>query len=103
MQNASTGWVETPTNTERIAVSLVLRDMGNGVTRVLRAACVMGSVPPREFFEVFDVAEVPFPLCERLKDALDCAAALGGYDAGRDYSGGVMRTLTDDITEFFLW
>lgn len=81
------------------AVSLVLKDMGNGVTRVLRVAFVEGAIPPREFFDPFDPTDVPFPLCPRLRDALDCAEA--ALEA--EFSGGVMRTLTDDITEFFLW
>lgn len=103
MRDASNGWAEAPPEVTRVGVSLVLRDMGNGVTRVLRVACVEGGIPPPEFFETFGAVEVPIPLCDRVQDALAAAAFVGDYNPDRDYLGGVMRTLTDDITEFFLW
>jgi hypothetical protein len=103
MVTASTGWAQAPPEQGAFAVSLVLRDMGNGVTRVLHAACVGGGVPPADFFEVFGAAEVPIPLGPRLRDALDCAMLTCGCEAGREFAGGFMRPLTEDITEFFVW
>jgi hypothetical protein len=104
MLDASNGWVDTPANVETVAVSLVLRDMGNGVNRVLSIACVAGQPPPSDFFELFaGTIPVPLPLSERLRDALDYAVACCELAPPLEYAGGFMRPLTDDITEFFLW
>lgn len=103
MVTASTGWAHASPQQGAFAVSLVLRDMGNGVTRVLHVACVEGGVPPAEFFEVLGAAEVSFPLGTRLNDALECAVQTCGCEVAREFVGGVMRPLTDDITEYFVW
>ncbi len=81
---------------------MVLRDMGNGVTRLLHYA-VVAEVPPKEFFEAFGPMAVPMPLTDRLSDAMGFAANLLDLDPQREYVGGVMRPLTEDITEFLLW
>lgn len=76
--------------------------MGNGVTRVLSVAEVP-EIPPAEFFEMFRPARVTFPLMGRVEDALACAVGSLGLDVSREYVGGYMRALTDDITEFCVW
>lgn len=103
MVTASNGWAQAHPLKAVSAVSLVLRDMGNGVTRVLHAALIEGGVPPPEFFEVFEGCEVPVPLCGKLSDALGSAVLAMGGDAAREYVGGYMRPLTEEITEFLVW
>lgn len=102
MVNASRGQVASPPERRTCGVSLVLRDMGNGVTRLLHYA-VVAEVPPKEFFEVFGPLAVPVPLTDRLSDAMAFAASSLDLDPDREYVGGVMRPLTEDITEFLLW
>lgn len=85
------------------AVSLVLRDMGNGVTRILHFAAVRGSLPPREFFDVFATSDVPVPMLGRVADAAAIAASELWLDSGPCFAHGYMRPLTEDITEFLLW
>ena len=98
--NVSSGQLEAPPERRVCAVSLVLRDMGNGVTRVLQAD-VVAEVPPPEFFEPFRPSNVPIPLPVRVVDALACAAL--GLDPDREFVGGYMRSLAGDITDFFIW
>lgn len=102
MVNTSTELPDGPPDQMPFAVSLVLKDMGNGVTRVLHAA-QMGEVPPPEFFAMFRPADVCIPLIDRVSDALEIASASLGLDPNREYVGGYMRALTDNITEFFIW
>lgn len=102
MVKASTELSDRPPDHLECAVSLVLKDMGNGVTRVLHAA-QMGEVPPPEFFAMFRPTSVSIPLIDRVSDALEVASASLGLDPKREYVGGYMRALTDNITEFFIW
>lgn len=76
--------------------------MGNGVTRLLHYA-VVPQVPPEEFFEVFGPMAVPLPLTDRLSDAMAFATSSLDLDPVREYVGGVMRPLTEDITEYLIW
>jgi len=84
------------------ALSMVIRDMGNGVTRILHADA-FADVPPPEFFEGFRASAVPSPLVPHVRDAVECAALVVGVDPLREYVGGFMRALTEDITELFIW
>lgn len=102
MVKASTELPDGPPDQMPCAVSLVLKDMGNGVTRVLHAA-QMGEVPPPEFFAMFRTADVCMPLIDRVSDALAVASSSLDLDPSREYVGGYMRALTDNITEFFIW
>lgn len=102
MVNTSTELPDKPPDQLPCAISLVLKDMGNGVTRVLHAA-QMGEVPPAEFFVMFRPAPVAIPLLERVSDALEVASASLDLDPSREFVGGYMRALTDNITEFFIW
>ncbi|MBV5333022.1 hypothetical protein JZU54_05605 [bacterium] len=102
MVNTSTELPDGPPDQLPCAISLVLKDMGNGVTRVLHAA-QMGEVPPPEFFAMFRPTSVSIPLIDRVSDALEVASASLGLDPKREYVGGYMRALTDNITEFFIW
>ena len=102
MVNVSNGQVACPPERQACGVSLVLRDMGNGVTRLLHMA-IVPQVPPKEFFEVFGVCEVPVPLTGRVGDAMDYAVRCLDLDPVREVSGGIMRPLTEDITEYLIW
>lgn len=100
MVNASCGCVIDAPERRPCAVSLVLRDMGNGVTRVLLAELI-AEVPAPEFFEMFRPLAVPLPLPEKVRDALACAAL--DLDPDREFVGCYMRSLDGDITDFFIW
>ena len=100
--NVSRGQVAAPPQQRSCGVSLVLRDMGNGVTRLLHYA-VVPQVPPKEFFEAFGPMAVPLPLTDRLSDAMAFATRSLDLDPVREYVGGVMRPLTEDITEYLIW
>lgn len=99
MQKAS---MEAPPEEDALAVSLVLRDMGNGVTRLLQLE-IMPTAPPTEFFEAFKPTCVPIPLPEKVADLLRCVSPFYGIDPDRRYVGGFMRSLSDDITDLVVW
>jgi hypothetical protein len=95
--------VDPPPDVCETALAMVLKDMGNGVTRLLSASFVCGALPPREFFDVFGASDLPFPLGAHVRDAVDCASAMHGHPTGKEFVGGYMRPLTEQITEFLIW
>lgn len=88
---------------EPAGINFTVRDMGNGVIRLLSVAA-LEEIPPMEFFSAFGPIPLVFPLPGKVSDILEFAQDELGLIAGLiEFSGGVMRPLTCDITEFVVW
>lgn len=85
------------------AIEVVLRDMGNGVVRILRFAPVPGPLPPSAGFERFGAVPALFPLHSAISDAVGVVLGELGLDPSRTFSDGFLRPLSDDITEVLVW
>ena len=94
------GGAETSVPPRVSAVQLVLRDMGNHVTRLefvdYITLCPHGkSVPTLGFLPL------PLPLPDRIEDALDMARDVLGERITP--STCVCRVVSDGVTEFVMW
>ena len=80
---------------------MMLRDMGNGVTRV-EACDLLSSSPCPSSCEALGCTRLVFPLSDRLVDLLE--AALFALDArAPPYSEACYRFVSSGVTEFFFW
>ena len=80
---------------------MMLRDMGNGVTRV-EACDLLPSSPCPSSCEALGCVRLVFPLADRVLDALD--AALFYLDARAPaFSEACYRFVSSGVTEFFFW
>lgn len=95
--------LQRSTQSRDCAIEVVLRDMGNGVVRIIHFAPVFGPLPSSEGFDPFGAVSVPFPLHSRIQDAVCLALCELGLDPSRTFSTGFMRPLSDDMTEVIVW
>ncbi len=85
-----------------ISLLMVLRDMGNGVSRVEAARVLdgLGSVP---FGFHPDATPVLFPLSAAVQDCVDVSLGLNGAESPPLFQDGLARYVCDAITEVWLW
>ena len=80
----------------RDALTLVLRDMGNQVTRIESAELVPGNP-----FRPDECVPLVFPLSARLADLV--GVALDHLNAEMDVREGCLRCVCEGITEIIVW
>lgn len=81
---------------------LVLRDMGNGVTRVEDAVLMCGDADIA-CADLIGFAPVQFPLGDRYLDCVASSMIALGADDEASFSAGLVRPVCDRITELMLW
>ena len=84
-----------------LGVLIVLRDMGNGVTRLMGATILDRALPK-------DVASLGFsplsvPLTPRVADCVELALASLGARPPPTFTEGRVRPVCEDVTEFYIW
>lgn len=81
---------------------LVLRDMGNGVTR-LESYQLLADPPSEHFREELDYTVLLFPLTAKIEDAVLAAMASLTARGPPLFQSGCFRSITETITEYFFW
>lgn len=86
---------------ETSALRIVLRDMGNGVTRI--ESCQLLERPLVVVADCPELLRVVPPLGHEMEDLLGCALASLGLDPSVEYGDCWARSVCDGITELHLW
>ena len=84
-----------------LCLLLVLRDMGNGVTRVLGAS-ILDRAREEDILRL-GFLPLSFPLSPRLSDCVTMALETLGARSPPDFTEVYVRPVCDDVTEFYLW
>lgn len=85
-----------------IPLSLLMRDMGNGVTRI-EGPQLLDVFPALPFLEALDCTTLHFPLSGRVEDAVLASMAYLTVCGPPAYRAGCYRSLTETMTEYFFW
>lgn len=81
---------------------VVLRDMGNGVTRI-EGSKLLDEPPSTHCREGLECSVLSFPLSVRVEDAVATALASFYVYVLPEFRSGCFRSITETITEYYFW